>query len=149
MLFIFFDIKGIVQKEMCKGFAPNFGNKRTRCCIMIMHHLTLPFSPGNFLANANPHPTYFFLFSQLKIKLRVCHFETIWGDQGRITGGAQHSHRTQLPGCILKNARSVGNSAYTRKNTTLSMIMASRPKASFNQMAVPVLETVDGFLYMQ
>jgi hypothetical protein len=23
-----------------------------------------------------------------------------WGDRGRITGGAQHSHRTRLPGCI-------------------------------------------------
>jgi hypothetical protein len=69
MLIIFFDIKGIVHKEfvladqsildttvtfysdcmkMCEDFDLNFGNKRTGCCIMTMHHLTLPFSPGNF-----------------------------------------------------------------------------------------------------
>jgi hypothetical protein len=68
MLIIFFDIKGIVQKEfvlagqqsvqhptamfygdcvkMYKYFTPNFGYKRTGCC-MTMHYLTLPFSPWN------------------------------------------------------------------------------------------------------
>jgi hypothetical protein len=70
MLIIFFDIKGIVYKEfilvgqsvlhttakfygdcmkMCEGFAPNFGDKRTGCCIATMHRLALPFSPWNFL----------------------------------------------------------------------------------------------------
>jgi hypothetical protein len=34
---------------MCQDFAPNFGNKRTGCCIMTMHHLTLPFLPENFV----------------------------------------------------------------------------------------------------
>jgi hypothetical protein len=69
VLIIFFDIKGVVQKEfvlagqsiqhtnvtfygncvkMCEDFAPNFGNKRTGCCITTTHRLTLPFSPGNF-----------------------------------------------------------------------------------------------------
>jgi hypothetical protein len=59
MLIIFFDFKGIVNKEfalsgqtlsvkMCEDFTPNFGNKRTGCCITSTHHLTLPFSPGNF-----------------------------------------------------------------------------------------------------
>jgi hypothetical protein len=33
--------------KMCKDFAPNFGNKRTDCCSTKIHHLTLPFSPGN------------------------------------------------------------------------------------------------------
>jgi hypothetical protein len=73
---IFFDIKAIVHKEfvlvrqtvniprtivtfygdclkICHDFAPNFGNKRTGCCITITHRFTLPFSPGNFL----PKPT--------------------------------------------------------------------------------------------
>jgi hypothetical protein len=66
---IFFDIKGIILKEfamvgqtansayycdvlqrlkMCEDFAPNFGDKRTGCCITT-HDLTLPFSPGNVL----------------------------------------------------------------------------------------------------
>jgi hypothetical protein len=34
--------------KMCKDFAPKFGDKRTGCCITTMHHLKLPFSPGNF-----------------------------------------------------------------------------------------------------
>jgi hypothetical protein len=63
MIIIFFDIKQIVHKEfvlagqtmfygkcvkMCEDFAPNFGDKRTGCCSMTMHRLTLPFPPGNF-----------------------------------------------------------------------------------------------------
>jgi hypothetical protein len=66
MLIIFFAIKEIVHKEfilagqtvnsahycdcmkMCEDFAPNFGDKRTGYCRTTTHHLTLPFSPGNF-----------------------------------------------------------------------------------------------------
>jgi hypothetical protein len=68
LLIIFFDMKRIVHKEfflagqsipctavifygdcmkIYKDFAPNFGNKRTGCCIMTTHHLKLPFSPGS------------------------------------------------------------------------------------------------------
>jgi hypothetical protein len=45
-----------------------------------MHHVMLPFSPGNFLTKSNvtviPHPLCFSLFPQLKIKLKGCHFNT-------------------------------------------------------------------------
>jgi hypothetical protein len=34
--------------KMCEDFAPNFGRQRTGCRIRT-HHLTLRFSPGNFL----------------------------------------------------------------------------------------------------
>jgi hypothetical protein len=46
---------------MCEDFAPNFGNEKTGCCIMTMHRLTLPFSPGNFSpkTDCHPHPPYF------------------------------------------------------------------------------------------
>jgi hypothetical protein len=30
-----------------EDFAPNFGDRRTGCCIMAVHHLTIPPSPGN------------------------------------------------------------------------------------------------------
>jgi hypothetical protein len=48
--------------KMCEDFTPNVGNKRTGCHITIMHHLTLPFSPGNFLPktiwlSSPTHPT--------------------------------------------------------------------------------------------
>jgi hypothetical protein len=65
MLIIFFNNKGFVHKEfvqagqaaimfygdcmkMSKDFTQNFGDKRTACCIMTIHHITLPFSPENF-----------------------------------------------------------------------------------------------------
>jgi hypothetical protein len=70
MLVIFFDSNEIVHKEfvlagqtvnsayysdvlrrlleMCEDFTPNFGDKGTGCCMKTIHHLTLPFSPGNF-----------------------------------------------------------------------------------------------------
>jgi hypothetical protein len=35
--------------KMCHDFTPKFGDKRTGCYITTMHHLTLPFTAGNFL----------------------------------------------------------------------------------------------------
>jgi hypothetical protein len=91
MLIIFFDIKGIVRKsssgqtshsvshttvtfygdcmKMCKDFDPNFGDKRTGCCITTTHRLT-----GEFLTKttrlSSPRQPYFSLFSRLNIKRR-------------------------------------------------------------------------------
>jgi hypothetical protein len=62
--------------KICEDFVPNFGDKRTGCCITITHHLTLPFSPGNFLIFVL-HPPYFYLFPRLKIKIKSHHFDTI------------------------------------------------------------------------
>jgi hypothetical protein len=36
--------------KMCADFALNFGDKRIGCGVMITHHFTLPFSPGNFFS---------------------------------------------------------------------------------------------------
>jgi hypothetical protein len=46
--------------KMCEDFTPNFGDKRTGCCILTMHCLTLSFSPGNFwpkIVWLSPPPT--------------------------------------------------------------------------------------------
>jgi hypothetical protein len=64
--------------KMCEDFAPNFGDKRTGCCITTTHILTL-FSPGNFYRKQNdcrPHRPNFSLFPRLNIKLRGRHFDT-------------------------------------------------------------------------
>jgi hypothetical protein len=87
MLITFYDIKGIVHKEfilagqiinphttvtfygdcikMCEDFTPNFGNKRTGCCIMTKLRHTLPFPQGNFFTKNNKniilYPPYFFV----------------------------------------------------------------------------------------
>jgi hypothetical protein len=68
-----------------------------------------------------------------------------WGDWDRIPDGVEHPHRTRLPGCILKKwkHRSTGNSAYARKETTLRVMVASRPKVCFDQMATTVPEIMD------
>jgi hypothetical protein len=47
---------------MCEDFTTNFGDKRIVSFVTTMHHLTLPFSPGNFLTKINmivvpTHPT--------------------------------------------------------------------------------------------
>jgi hypothetical protein len=88
--------------KICEDFAPNFGNKRTSCSIMTMHHFTLPFSPRNFLPEItwlSSPPTYFFLILRLKIKLRGRHFDAVEVIKAE-SGGAEHPHITQLPGCI-------------------------------------------------
>jgi hypothetical protein len=50
--------------KMLEDFAPNFGDKRTGCCITTTHCLTLPFPPRNFWPNAtwlssSTQPTFF------------------------------------------------------------------------------------------
>jgi hypothetical protein len=47
----------------------------------------------------------------------------------------------------LKNGRSAGNSAYTRKGTIWRVMVTGRAKVSFEQMAAPVPEIMDGSLY--
>jgi hypothetical protein len=82
---------------MCKDFALNFDDKRTGCCVMTTHCLTLPFLPGNFLPKTTwllspTDPTLLFL--RLKIKLKGCHFGTIAmieaESQGALNTHAEH-----------------------------------------------------------
>jgi hypothetical protein len=40
-------------KKICEDFSPNFGDKRTGCCITTTHSLTRPFSAGNFFTKNN------------------------------------------------------------------------------------------------
>jgi hypothetical protein len=46
-------------------------------------------------------------------------------------GGAEHTRRTRLPLCILKNGKSAGNGAYRWKGSTSRVMVVSRPKVSF------------------
>jgi hypothetical protein len=76
--------------KVCKDFAPNFGDKRTGCCITTTHRLTLAFSP----------PALLFSLSMIEDKTERQSFWKNLGDRGRIAGAAVHPHRTRLPGCI-------------------------------------------------
>jgi hypothetical protein len=43
----------------------------------------------------------------------------------------------------FKNGRSAGNGEYALKGTTSRVIVASKPKVNFDQIAVPVPEIMD------
>jgi hypothetical protein len=47
----------------------------------------------------------------------------------------------------VKNGTSSGNGAYVQKETTSRVMAANMPKVSFDQMAAPVPEFMDDFLY--
>jgi hypothetical protein len=119
--------------KMCEDFALNFGDKRLGCCIMTPHCLTLPFSPGSFWPKDNCRlpPTLLFSASTIEDKTDRLPFWHNWNYRSRIADGAEHPHRTQLPRSNLKSGRSAWNSAYTRKVTTLSIMMVSSLKVRF------------------
>jgi hypothetical protein len=104
------DIKGIVHKEfVLAGQTVNFAlycevlrwlrekvlklrPKLWRQMNLLLHH------------DNTPSQTYFFT-RQLKKPNNMTErppFWNNWGDGGRIPGGAEHPHRTRLPGCIYK-----------------------------------------------
>jgi hypothetical protein len=134
MVVIFCDFKGIVH-------SPNFGGKRTCCCIMITHHLTSFFTRNFFWQKQHDcyppstllswlGPLWLFLFPQLKIKLKGRHFDTI--------DVIEQNHRwcwtppqNTTSRMHLKNCRSTKNGAYAQKGTISKVIVASRPKVSF------------------
>jgi hypothetical protein len=89
--------------KMCQDFAPNFVDKITSYCITTMHNLTLPFSPGNFWPKTTwlSYPIHCtFLCSPIEDKIERPPFRHKWGDWDRFAGGAEHPHRSLLPGCI-------------------------------------------------
>jgi hypothetical protein len=76
------------------------------------------------------HPSYFFLFPQLKIKLRGCHFNTLdvteAESQAALNTLTEHDFQD-----VFKNGRSAWNSIYTWKGTPSRVMWASKPKVSF------------------
>jgi hypothetical protein len=127
--------------KMCEDFAPNFGEK-TGCCITRMHRLTLSFSRGIFSYTKNnvtvvPHPPYspdlalcdFYLFPQLKMKLKGRRFDTIEVIEAEVQAMLyiliEHDFQD-----AFKNGRSTGNDVYMQKGTTSRVMEASRLKVS-------------------
>jgi hypothetical protein len=95
----------------------------------------------------SPHPPYFSLFPRLKLKLRGRHFDTteVMEAESQAVLNTLTEHEFQD---AFKNGRSAGNGTYGRKGTTSRVMVASRPKVSFDQMAAPVLEIMDGSMYV-
>jgi hypothetical protein len=79
---------------------------------------------------AIPHPPYLSLFPKLKIKLKGQHFDTaeLIKAESQAVLNTITEHDLQD---AFKNGRSTENSAYARKGTTMSMMVASKPEVSF------------------
>jgi hypothetical protein len=96
--------------KMCEDSAPNFGDKRTGCCITTTQSHT-SFFAWEFLSKNNiiivPHPPYFSLFLRLKVRLKCRHFDTIEVIEARSQTGlntlTEHDFQD-----AFKNDRSTG-----------------------------------------
>jgi hypothetical protein len=127
---------------MCEDFVPNIGYKRICCCITTTQPVTLPFLPRIFFYvkqhDSRPESTLLASVSTIENKTERPPFSHKWGDWGRIAFGAEHDFHG-----AVKNARSAGNSAYARTGIALRLMVASRHKVSFDQMAALVPEIMD------
>jgi hypothetical protein len=118
-----------------------------------LHHdnaPSLPVSPGNFWQKKNNktvvpiHPI--FLFPRLKIKLKGCHFDTTEVIEACLQAVLDTLTKHDFHDAF-KNTRNTGNDAYMQKGTTSRVMVASRHKVSFYQIAALVPEIMDGSLY--
>jgi hypothetical protein len=115
--------------KICEDFAPNFGDKRTGCCITTTQSHTF-FITREFIypkQHYSSPPTPLFCVSTIEDKIESSPFWHNWDDQGRMAVGAEHYHRTKLPWPIKKNYISAGKWGYARKGTTSKAEGASRP----------------------
>jgi hypothetical protein len=162
MFIIFCDIKGIGHKEFvlegrtvssallmwrygdcvktCKDFTPNFGDKRTgittTCC------LSLLFSLGSFWPKTT-WVLWLMSVSLIEDKPGRLLFWHRWGDRGRIAGDAEHPHRTQLPGCILRMVEVIGTVHMRTRGLLQGWWLPVGRKLIFDQMVPPVPEIMD------
>jgi hypothetical protein len=120
----------------------NFDDKRIGCCIMTMHCLTLPSSPGNFWPKITwllsfthpthliwPHATFLCFFPDRRQNWKEAILTQLkWSRKNRRwcwTPSQNTNSRMHL-----QNGRSIRNGAYMRKGTTSSVMVGSRPKVS-------------------
>jgi hypothetical protein len=78
----------------------------------------------------------------LKIKLKGCCFDTIVVVKAELRAMLNTLTENNFLDSF-KNAGSAGKNAYMWKGTTSRVMLASRPKVSFDQMTAPVPEIMD------
>jgi hypothetical protein len=116
--------------KMCSDFAPNFGDKRTGCCITTTRRLTLLFLSEyltkNNMTAVRTHPTILCFPNEDKIERPS--FWHNWGNRGTMSEaqGTVHMHGMWLRGGYWWPLGS---------------------KLVFGQMAAPVPEIMDDSLY--
>jgi hypothetical protein len=60
-----------------------------------------------------------------------------------MTGVAERPQKTRLSRWIFESGRRARKFGYMRKGTTLRVLVATRPKLVFDQMAAPITELID------
>jgi hypothetical protein len=118
--------------KVCEDFGPSFGDKWPDCCITTLYYFISFFTRELLIKNDTtvvPHPPYFSLFPWLKIKLKGHYFDTteVIGTELQVVLNmlTEQDFRD-----AFNNGRSTGNSTYAQE-TTLRVMVASRPKVSF------------------
>jgi hypothetical protein len=93
-----------------------------------------------------PHPPYFSLFPSLKIKLKDRYFDTTEDIESKLQAVLNTLTKHDFQDAF-KNGRNAGNNAFMWNGTTCRVLVVSRPKVSFYQMATPVPEIMYGSFY--
>jgi hypothetical protein len=115
--------------KMCEDFSLNFELWwQNNSCIMTTHHLTFTFSPKTTSLSSPTHHT--FLFLQLKMKLKGCHFDTTEMIEAELQAVMNTDTEQNFQG-EFKSRKNVGNGGYMWKRLTSRVMMASKPKVSF------------------
>jgi hypothetical protein len=137
--------------ELCEDFAQNFGDKS-----WMLHHDNVPSQTSSFTKgvlrkthDCRPPPTLLAslgllrlpLFPQLKIKFKVCHFQTIEVIETESQAVPNIFTERDFQDAF-KTVRRAGSDAYERKCASRVM-MARKSKVSFYQLAVAVPEIMD------
>jgi hypothetical protein len=127
--------------KICEEFTLNFGDRKQKMQSGTTFFTREFFTKNNM--NAIYHPLYspdlapcdFSLFPELTLH----HFNTneVIEPESQVVLNILTSRK------YLKNDRNAGNGAYTQKGTTSRVIMASRPKDVFDQIAAPVSYVMD------
>jgi hypothetical protein len=153
MLFVIFDIKGIVHKQFVlagqtvitlwgfmvtmwkcvKTSSQTLATKTLAVASWQRNIWQFLSSLGIFWPKTHDYhpPTHHLTWLSLLQLYCFPPFWHNWCDWGRILGSPEHPHITSLAGCIYKDGRRAGNGANVRKGTTSRVMVTSRPKISF------------------
>jgi hypothetical protein len=132
--------------KICKDFTPNFGDKRTGCCIMKTHPLTLPFRPGNFWPKITwlSSPTHPTCLTWPLMTFSVTHHSAtseVIAAESQVVLNTLREHDFQ--GALTKMAEALGT-VHTHEGGLLhGWWRPVDPKISFYKIATPVLEIMD------
>jgi hypothetical protein len=169
MLFIFFDIKGIVHKEFilagqtvnstycCDVLQWLHDNMRRLCPELwqqnwLLHHDNAP-SHTSFLTRNNmtivPHPPYFSRVSPIQDKTERLKFGDNWGDQAESQAVLNTTTEPDFQDAFKRMAESLGTVHTHVEGWLRGWWWPVSPKLVFDQVTASVPEIMDDSLYVR